>query len=207
MKRPPTWHVRLALAIVALSSMSYAASQDAVVQQYAGNGIQNTRPFTVSQGWEVQWDAAGDVFQLFLHTGSGDLVDVAANQMGAGSGASYFPMPGTYYLQINAIGPWSVQVVHVSTGPAQINAAPAVFQGNGTSNTRPFITPGPWEVQWDASGDVFQIFVHDGVGNLVDVAANQLGAGRGASYQPRSGTYYLQVNATGAWALRVVSVQ
>lgn len=207
MKRPPRCHVRSVLAVLILMGLSFAASQDPVVQRYAGNGTQNTRPFSVSQGWEVQWDASGDIFQLFLHTGSGDLVDVAANQMGSGSGASYFPQPGTYYFQVNAIGPWALSVVHVSTGPAQVGTAPVAFHGNGTRNTRPFVASGPWEVQWDASGDIFQVFIQDGRGNLVDVAANQLGPGRGASYQPRSGTYYLQVNAMGAWTLQVVPVR
>jgi hypothetical protein len=206
-KRHRQCYMRSALAVIALASLPIAASQDAVVQQYAGNGTQNTRPFAVTQGWEIQWDTSGDIFQLYLHTASGDLVDVAANQMGSGSGASYFPKPGTYYLQVNAIGPWALRVVNLAAGPAQISNAPVTCRGNGTSNTRPFTSLGPWEVQWDASGDVFQVFVQDGSGNLVDVAANQLGPGRGASYQPRSGTYYLQVNATGAWSLQVVPVR
>lgn len=78
------------------------------------------------------------------------------------------------------------------------------LSGNGAMNTRPFTAPGPWEIQWTARGDIFQIFVYDGSGDLIGVAANQAGPGSGQSYQPKRGTYYLQVNALGTWTVRVV---
>ncbi len=205
-------YVRYSLALIALGSLPLAASQGAdqrtlIVQQYEGNGALNTRPFTVSQAWEVQWNASGDLFALYLHDGSGDLVDVAASQMGSGSGSSFFPKPGTYYFQVNTLGPWSLRIVHATIGPTPIDRAPAVHQGNGIRSTHPFTATGPWELQWEASGDYFGVYVYDAEGTLVDVAANQSGAGPGASYQPRAGTYYLQVNAMGAWSLRVVAMR
>jgi hypothetical protein len=50
------------------------------------------------------------LFQIYLYSGSGDLVDVAANQMQAGKGSSYVPRGGTYYLQVNALGSWAIRV-------------------------------------------------------------------------------------------------
>lgn len=187
-------------------AFAYAIAQEPVVQRYQGNGALNTRPFTVTQGWEVRWDAVGDVFQLYRYDAAGNLIDVAANQQGPGTGASYFPEPGTYYLQVNALGAWTVSVVHIPNVPTLISSTGTIYRGNGARNTRPFSAVGPWEIQWYASGDVFQVYLYDGNGSLVDVAANQLGAGSGASYQPRAGTYYLQVNALGTWTVRIVSM-
>ena len=93
--------------------MTFAIAQDAFVQEYEGNGVLNTRPFTVVRGWEIQWDASGDIFQLYLHDGAGDLIGVAANQMGPGRGASYQPRAGTYYLQVNALGRWTIRMVSI----------------------------------------------------------------------------------------------
>ena len=109
--------VRLASSSVmwlTLLVMTFAIAQEALVQEYEGNGALNTRPFTVVPGWEIQWDASGDIFQLYLHDGAGDLIGVAANQMGPGRGASYQPRAGTYYLQVNALGRWSIRIVSIN---------------------------------------------------------------------------------------------
>ncbi|MDZ7801832.1 MAG: hypothetical protein U5K81_13725 [Trueperaceae bacterium] len=187
--------------------MSVAFAQDPIVTEYQGDGIRNTRPFTVDAGWEIQWTAQGDVFQLYLHDASGELVGVAANQSGPGSGASYQAAAGRYYLQVNAIGTWTIRIVDLeddaATGPATSDA-PIEYTGSGAANTRPFETAGAWELQWSAGGDLFQVYLYTEDGDLVDVAANQSGPGPGASYQPRGGRYYLQVNALGPWTIRVV---
>lgn len=195
------------LALLALSCWTLAIAQERLVTEYQGDGIRNTRPFTVDAGWEVQWTAHGDVFQLYLHDASGELVGVAANQSGPGSGSSFQARSGSYYLQVNAIGGWTVRIVDlegdIASRPA-VADTPIEFTGSGGANTRPFETDGPWELQWSSDGDIFQVFLHTGDGDLVDVAANQSGPGPGASYQPRGGRYYLQVNALGPWTVRVV---
>jgi hypothetical protein len=83
----------------------------------------------------------------------------------------------------------------------------ASFTGSGGKNTRPFTTPGPWEVQWDAQGDIFQLYLYYEDGTLEGVPANQSGPGTGSSYHPKKGTYYLQVNALGAWSIKIVAVE
>ena len=90
-----------------------APAQDTIIQTFTGSGIQNTRPFTVQDGWEVQWNTSGDIFQIFVYTAGGDIVGVAANQQGPGEGASYQPKGGRYYLQMNAMGTWTVKVVQL----------------------------------------------------------------------------------------------
>ncbi|HHY47385.1 MAG TPA: hypothetical protein GX506_08835 [Firmicutes bacterium] len=82
-----------------------------VIAKFQGTGIINTKPFTVNDGWTIQWDAQGDIFQIYVYTGTGQLVDVAANQMEAGKGSSYQPKGGTYYLKVNAIGGWEIAII------------------------------------------------------------------------------------------------
>lgn len=80
----------------------------------------------------------------------------------------------------------------------------ARFSGSGTQNTRPFSVDGPWEIRWTASGSLIQIMVYDDSGDLVTLAANQSRPGRGGSYQPRGGRYYLGVNAIGDWEIVIL---
>lgn len=193
-----------AVSVVALV-LGHGLAQEAIVQEFEGSGGRNTRPFDVAAGWEVQWNASGDIFQLYLYDASGGLLGVAANQMGPGTGASFQAPAGTFYLQVNAIGSWTIRIVQLGLAAADASGG-IEFSGNGKLNTRPFNVEGPWEVQWTASGDIFQIYLHTQSGNLVGVAANQMGSGSGASYQPNGGNYYLQVNAVGEWVIRIVPV-
>jgi len=100
------------VSITALFAGQAIAEGD-VVKTFSGSGGKNTRPFTVQSGWEIQWDAKGDLFQIYLHTSNGDMVGVPANQQGAGAGSSYQPEGGQYYLQVNAIGDWSIKIVNL----------------------------------------------------------------------------------------------
>lgn len=96
------------------SSDSSPSSAVGVIAQYSGNGLKNTRPFTTNSAWEIQWDAAGDIFQIYLYNSDGSLVDVAANQMQPGKGSYYSPKAGSFYLQVNAVGNWEVKIVKVN---------------------------------------------------------------------------------------------
>ena len=138
--------------IIAFVSGS-AFAQDTVVKEFSGSGGKNTRPFTVKNGWEIQWDAKGDIFQLYLYTANGDMAGVPANQQGSGKGSSYQAKGGQYYLQVNAIGNWAIKVVQsggqFSSGEANKSKSKttssefATFSGSGGKNTRPFTTTGP----------------------------------------------------------------
>ena len=82
-----------------------------IIKTFRGTGIRSTRPFRVGPGWEIRWKHKGGIFTIFLHTKSGKMVDVAANQMKPGRGSSYQPKGGSYYMQVNATGSWQIQVV------------------------------------------------------------------------------------------------
>ncbi|WP_114474501.1 hypothetical protein [Halanaerobium sp. DL-01] len=88
-------------------------SSNNIIAQYSGTGMKNTRPFEINNPWEIQWNATGEIFQIYLYDEHGNLVDIAANQMGAGKGSYYSPKTGTFYLEVNAMGDWEVKVVNV----------------------------------------------------------------------------------------------
>lgn len=201
----------LTITGLALLLCSPLLNAESVVQEFSGSGGTNTRPFTVQDHWEIQWEAAGSVFQVYLFNGAGEMQGVAANQQGSGTGSSFQPKGGDYYLQVNAIGAWEVRVAQFSASDQDAVVEPTVehiarFAGRGAKNTRPFVTEGPWEIQWNAGGDIFQIYLHTETGQLVGVAANQQGSGTGTSYQPEAGTYFLKVNALGDWKVAIVPV-
>lgn len=118
----------LMVGIVAFVSSS-AFSQDTIVKEFFGSGGRNTRPFSVEDGWEIQWDAKGDIFQLFLYTANGDMEGVPANQQGSGKGSSYQGKGGQYYLQVNAIGNWAIEIVQI--GGQSSKARSAATSRNG----------------------------------------------------------------------------
>jgi len=193
-----------------------AFAQDIVVKTFTGSGGKNTRPFAVKDGWDIQWDAKGDIFQLYLYTASGEMIGVPANQQGSGNGSSYQAKGGQYYLQVNAIGNWAIKVVQTGGQSSSKNknkksktnlSEIATFSGSGGKNTRPFVSNGAWEIQWDAKGDIFQLYLYTASGDMIGVPANQQGSGKGSSYQPKAGKYYLQVNAIGNWSISIVPVK
>lgn len=83
------------------------------VANFSGSGIQNTRPFTVFKPWEVQWDAKGSSFSIYLHTASGSIEKILASQREPGSGSSYYPNTGEFYLGIISNGDWDISVVYI----------------------------------------------------------------------------------------------
>jgi len=87
--------------------------KNVIVVEYSGSGMKTTRPFTVNSSWEIQWEAHGMIFQVYLYSEDGQLVDVLANQQGEGKGSSYSPKTGSYYLEVNAMGNWEVKIVKV----------------------------------------------------------------------------------------------
>jgi hypothetical protein len=67
----------------------------------------------VKDGWEIQWDAKGSLFQVFLYTANGDMSGILANQSGSSKGSSYQAKGGQYYIKVNAIGNWTFKIVQI----------------------------------------------------------------------------------------------
>ena len=112
-----------------------AVAKDTVIKTYSGSGGKNTRPFTVKDGWEIQWDADGDIFQLYLYTSTGDLEGVPANQMGSGEGASYQAKGGQFYIQVNAMGKWTITIIQTSE---QVSNSTEENNQSNSSSESPF---------------------------------------------------------------------
>lgn len=89
------------------------AGEERVVQEFSGSGQHTTRPFTVDDGWEIQWDFTGDILQIYINDDSGGLAGVAANEQGESNGSAYQARGGTYHLEMNAMGQWTVRVVEL----------------------------------------------------------------------------------------------
>jgi len=77
------------------------------------------------------------------------------------------------------------------------------LSGSGATNTPPFTTYGPWEIQWDFAGKIIAITIKAENGSTVD-NANQVGDGSGHSYLEKAGRYFLSIQSRGQWNIRVV---
>jgi hypothetical protein len=99
--------------LVVASPLGTAAGDGQVIQQVSANGQRNLRPFTVKDRWEIQWDSKGSLLTITIYKADGKLFDAAAMQQGPGSGSSYQPKGGEYYLQISGTGEWTITVVQL----------------------------------------------------------------------------------------------
>jgi hypothetical protein len=54
---------------------------------------------------------------------------------------------------------------------------------------------------------IFQVYLYDGEGNLVGVAANQTKPGKGSFYNPKKGTFYLTINTMSDWEIKIIVVE
>lgn len=87
---------------------------DEIIKEFSGSDQHTTRPFTVKDGWEIQWKTKGKFLQIYVLNVKGELVSIAANTQIPGKGSAYQPKGGTYYLDMNALGEWTIQIVKVN---------------------------------------------------------------------------------------------
>jgi hypothetical protein len=82
------------------------------LKAWTGNGIRQTRPFTISSSeWRIAWLSTASVFNIYVYDArTGALVTTAAAVTGKSVDSTYLRTPpGRYYLQINASnGNWAV---------------------------------------------------------------------------------------------------
>src|SRR5262245_58608940 len=89
------------------------AETEHVLQEVSANGQRNLRPFTAKDKWEIQWDSKGTLLTITVFSADGKTSSVAATQEGLGSGSSYQPKGGEYFLQVIATGAWTITVVQL----------------------------------------------------------------------------------------------
>ena len=81
-----------------------------VVAEFNGDGDQETKSFTVNDGWEIRWETTGESLQVAI-TGDTDIGTVV-DQPAAGGGATYPVGSGKVHLEIKARGPWTIKIVN-----------------------------------------------------------------------------------------------
>lgn len=93
---------------------AWSADEQAVFTQSA-NGTRNTRPFTVKDRWELQWETKGEKLAIFLFTSDGEPRGMLpiVTQDKPGSDRSYYPKGGAYYLKIVTNSDWTITVVQL----------------------------------------------------------------------------------------------
>lgn len=92
-----------------LAATAFAAAEQ-IIQQLSANGSRTTRPFTIKDGWEVQWKTNKDL-SIFLLNGQGQPLEALSNSKGAGTGSTYHAKGGTYSLKILSNAEWTIAVV------------------------------------------------------------------------------------------------
>ena len=82
------------------------------------------------------------------------------------------------------------------------------FSGSGTTTTKPFSVKGEWELQWRAKGFI-AVHLYNLQARLSEklmfvYAAN---GGKGESYHPDSGTYFLNIVASEPWSVSILELK
>lgn len=83
-----------------------------VVNHWSGSGIKDTEKFTVGDEWRIDWDFTPGQYgllQIYVYNDAG-MAGLAANTQQGGPDTSFQHKAGTYYLKVNALGPWKVVV-------------------------------------------------------------------------------------------------
>jgi hypothetical protein len=84
------------------------------------------------------------------------------------------------------------------------------WTGRGAKKTEVLnITTRDWAIIWGSSGDLFQVYVYDANGRLVDLAVNTTGSDKDTTYMHSGpGQFYLDINAFGGqWAVSIVELR
>ena len=100
-------------------------------------------------------------------------------------------------------------LILVGSGPFGLAADGNVVQqvsANGQRNLRPFTIKDKWEIQWDSKSSLLNITIFTSDGKIFDPGPMQQGPGKGSSFQPKGGDYYLGVSGTGEWTVTVVQL-
>ena len=94
-----------------LAGMAFAAEEQ-IVTELTGNGSRTTRPFTVTEGWEILWTATNEL-SLFLLDAQGQQLEALGHSLGDAGEDTYHAKGGTYSLRISSNAHWTVTVVQL----------------------------------------------------------------------------------------------
>lgn len=95
------------------------ATEPQVLLDLKGSGSKTTQKFTAAGDWDLNWSydcsnfGQNGNFQVFIYDGSGQMSfrNSPVNQLGASdSGVEHYHNGGTFYLTMNSVCSWKVQV-------------------------------------------------------------------------------------------------
>lgn len=92
---------------------SMPSREPVVIHEFSGVGKHATRPFVVSDRWEIQWEFTGLRNSVIeVKSAVGEFLGLACNNIGATKGSAYQPRGGEVFLSITG-GSWKVKVVQL----------------------------------------------------------------------------------------------
>jgi hypothetical protein len=98
-----------ALAIV-IAHPARSADGD-VIAEFSGAGGANTLPFRATGPWKIVWTCTAEI-SINAETSDGQHSELLVWAAPPGSGTSYWPQPGTYFLKITTLhGRWQIKVI------------------------------------------------------------------------------------------------
>ncbi len=175
----------------------------------SGVGPQATETFRLEDGLMVARMSHQGESNFIVHpideTGA-QAGPTLANRIGAFEGSTALnAIAGTYLLNVDADGPWSVTLEQPRPRSAP-NARE--FSGSNMAATEPFsLNAGLARFEMSHQGaSNFIVYLRDAAGNPVGMGlANEIGAFQGsqAVQVPADGIYLLTVDADGPWTIRV----
>jgi hypothetical protein len=216
------------VALVVVTTLTLVDGQEQAAQwvkthEWSGSGIEDTQPFKiVAAKWKIKYsNMGGGLLQITVYKGK-ELVDLAANTTKAGADESVLRSKGEHHLQINSANTsWQIQVEQFVTPQeatelrkdSKAEAPPlksvASWRGTGIKNTDDFtIGKAPWKLVYSITGKgLLQISVYQGE-NLVSMAGNFTGPGKGESWVHQAGSFHLRINSANTdWQITVLGPQ
>lgn len=177
-------------AVAAIGAATAAPEVASAGPVFSGSGRTSLRPFKVEAASTLRWTNDGPIFQIFpRNVSGGGSVNAAAR-----AGATYLK-PGTYMLNVRAVGNWTIRIVSGAERPRSLGGGMVGFRGNGRRDLPPIENRLGTKLLWTNSGSIFQIFSGD-----FSVAVNSRGE-RGSTSMA-AGRHQLTVNAIGSWTVR-----
>jgi len=185
---------------------AHAPADDVRLQ---GTGRTASRKFDLAAGlaiFEVQHDGQANLVVRLLDD-NGTVVETIFNQRGAFTGdrSAGVKRAGRYLLDIEADGPWSVNIFQPQ--PSRGESLPVSLQGTGYHATQfVHLNKGMTEFQITHNGkEQFRVTLFDRQGRQIDGLADELGAFEGSKSVniAEAGIYLLNVAGDGDWTIDV----
>ena len=88
---------------------SIVSPRGATVAEFSGDGDGATAGFRVREGWRIEWSTTGTSFAMTI---GGDLnMGTVIRVQGPEDGVTAPPSQGTFHLEIDAEGPWTIRIL------------------------------------------------------------------------------------------------